>query len=178
MANARELLEQADALMRRGRQGPDEDIPVLTDVVDTTMPSMPSMDEPVTVAPLAPLELLPLPSDRAPADALIPKLAPVPTAAPATPAAAQTEAPRSLSGDPQVQELTEHVYVQVLQRLDLYTEKALQEHLARYLQPVIERASRELVTAVNVNIGKVLRTFIAESVEREVAQLRASQEKK
>ncbi len=33
MPTARELLEQADALMRRNRAGADDDIPVLTDAV-------------------------------------------------------------------------------------------------------------------------------------------------
>jgi hypothetical protein len=167
MPNARELLEQADALMRRGRQEPEDDIPVLTDVVDdTTLPAAPAAEEPVTLRPeLPPLELLPIPSGG--------PTAPIPTeAAVAQVMESPTAAPAPVE-DPQVRELADLVYVQVLQRLDLYTEKALQEHLARHLQPVIDRASRELVSAVNANIGKLVRSFVAESVERELAQLRA-----
>ena len=42
MASARELLEQADALMRRNRSRSGSDIPVLTDVVA----GIPANDEP------------------------------------------------------------------------------------------------------------------------------------
>jgi hypothetical protein len=152
MPNARELLEQADALMRRGRQRADEDLPVLTDVVEANA--------------------------AAGAAALAPALAPVPVlddalVIPAVGATADDRTPKL--ADPRAQELAEQVYMQVLQSLDLYTEKALQEHLAQHLQPVIERAGREIVAAVNANIGKLLRTFIAESIERHLGELRAEQ---
>jgi hypothetical protein len=169
MPNARELLEQADALMRRGRQESDDDIPVLTDVVDdTTLPAVPALEEPATLPhELPPLELLPVPTGGP--TATIPAEAPV---APASQMREPASMPAPANDDPEVRELADQVYVQVLQRLDLYTEKALQEHLARHLQPVIERVSRELVSAVNANIGKLVRSFVAESVERELAQLR------
>jgi hypothetical protein len=148
MPNARELLEQADALMRRGRQTPDEDLPVLTDVVEETAATGAATQIPPPVLD----DALATPAVGATADELPPKLA-----------------------DPHLQELAEQVYLQVLQSLDLYTEKALQEHLARHLQPVIERAGREIVAAVNANIGKLLRTFIAESIERQLTELRGEQ---
>lgn len=158
MANARELLDQADALMHRGRPAADEDIPVLIDVVDTVMPLAPEVDA------AAFSESLAATPEAASADALA-------SALPYT----QELATALVAVDPKVQALAEQVYVLVMQRLDLYTEKALQDHLARHLQPVIERAGREIVAAVNANIGELLRTFIAESVEREIAQLREQQ---
>jgi hypothetical protein len=145
MPNARELLEQADALMRRGRQMADEDVPVLTDVVPATAASGAPTQAPAPVLD----DALVVPAVGASADDRTPTVA-----------------------DPRLQELAEQVYLQVLQSLDLYTEKALQEHLARHLQPVIERAGREIVSAVNANIGKLLRTFIAESIERHLTELR------
>ena len=39
MATARELLEQADALMRRNRENALDDIPVLTDVMPAVRPT-------------------------------------------------------------------------------------------------------------------------------------------
>jgi hypothetical protein len=48
MASARELLEQADALMRRNRSRSGADIPVLTDVVA----GIPANDEPETDVPV------------------------------------------------------------------------------------------------------------------------------
>src|SRR5437016_4209628 len=97
MPNARELLEQADALMRRSRQSHDDDVPVLTDVVDTMLPEPGLLDEPFT---LAPLDLPPIVPERPPADALVAGMAPA-----SAPIAEPVAAAQAV--DPQVQELAE-----------------------------------------------------------------------
>ena len=65
-------------------------------------------------------------------------------------------------------ELAETVYYQVLQNLDLYTERALQEHLTRHLAPIIERAGEELLSTLNANLGAVIRQYVAEAIEKQL----------
>jgi hypothetical protein len=65
-------------------------------------------------------------------------------------------------------EIAETVYYQVLQNLDLYTERALQEHLTTYLSPILERTSRELLETLHANLGALIREFVAEAIEKQV----------
>lgn len=83
---------------------------------------------------------------------------PAPISAPAAPAADATSAA----------ELAETVYYQVLQNLDLYTERALQQHLDVHLAPILERASRELLATLHANLGALIRQFVAEAIEKQV----------
>lgn len=69
--------------------------------------------------------------------------------------------------------LAERVRVQVLQHVDLFTDTGLQEQLARRLQPIADRASAELVTAISQQVGQLLRACVAEAVEREIEKWRA-----
>jgi transcriptional antiterminator len=62
--------------------------------------------------------------------------------------------------------------MQVLQRIDLFTDTGLKEQLAHHLQPIVERANAELVEAINEHVGKLMRSYIAEAIEREIAQWR------
>jgi len=62
--------------------------------------------------------------------------------------------------------------MQVLQRLDLFTDTGLKEQLAERLQPIVARAGAELVTAINEHVGKLVRAYVAEAIEREIAQWR------
>ncbi|CAG0974122.1 hypothetical protein BURK2_01466 [Burkholderiales bacterium] len=83
------------------------------------------------------------------------------------------EAPKPLVDlDLVARELTEQITLQVLQKLDIYTERGMQEHLAQHLKPVVERAVGELVTTINANVGRVVRAFVAESIEREIEHFR------
>ncbi len=59
--------------------------------------------------------------------------------------------------------------MQVLQRLDLFTDTGLKDQLARRLQPIVDRASAELVAEINEQVGKLVRSYIAEAIEREIA---------
>jgi hypothetical protein len=65
--------------------------------------------------------------------------------------------------------LAEQVSMQVLQRVDLFTDTGLKTQLAERLQPIVERASAELIGAITEHVGGVLRTYVAEAIEREIA---------
>jgi hypothetical protein len=71
--------------------------------------------------------------------------------------------------------LAEQISMQVLQRIDLFTDTGLKEQLAAHLQPIVERAGAELVSAINMHVGRLLRAYVAEAIEREITQWRDSQ---
>jgi hypothetical protein len=68
--------------------------------------------------------------------------------------------------------VADQISMQVLQRIDLFTDTGLKEQLAQHLQPIVARAGAELVTAINDHVGKLLRAYVAEAIEREIAQWR------
>ena len=254
MPSARELLEQADALMRKNRSHGDSDIPLLTDAVGIA-PSAPPVSAPAlaVVAPraVAPakladtdvpllteaveevvIEFEPLPERPVPRGAIMEgdpsdwlvmdtidpathsitgrapdTLAVVPpmtlraagSAATPPPAGSQvreqTSAPTEQSppsvpatitqataesapgaADQELwRALAEQISMQVLQRLDLFTDTGLKEQLARHLEPIVERASTELVGAITEHVGRLLRTYVSEAIEREIAQWKRDQ---
>jgi hypothetical protein len=100
----------------------------------------------------------------APAEAAFEQeLAPVPAAAlPATPDEHQWEG------------LAEEIRMQVLQRIDIFTDTGLQGELAARLQPIVDRASADLVTTINREVGQILRAYVAEAIEREIETWRES----
>jgi len=67
--------------------------------------------------------------------------------------------------------LAEEVRIQVLQRLDIFTDTGLQEQLTARLQPIVDRASDDLVAAINRDLGELLRAYVAEAIEREIEKL-------
>jgi hypothetical protein len=69
--------------------------------------------------------------------------------------------------------LAEQISMQVLQRIDLFTDTGLKEQLARHLQPIVDRASAELVGEINDQVGKLVRSYVAEAIEREIVQWRS-----
>jgi hypothetical protein len=71
--------------------------------------------------------------------------------------------------------LAEQISMQVLQRLDLFTDTGLKEQLAQRLEPIVERASTELVGAITEHVGRLLRTYVSEAIEREIAQWKRDQ---
>ena len=58
--------------------------------------------------------------------------------------------------------------MQVLQRIDIFTDTGLREQLSTQLQPIVDRASAEMVATVNEQVGKLLRAYIAQAIEREI----------
>lgn len=201
MATARELLEQADALMRRNRArgeapsgGPVaapilapeaaaapaaagaelDDFPVLTDVVAGVDP----------ISELGPVEAGE-PSrwpDEPPREAFV--LADEPARAsdgetedaPPLGVDLAEDAPAIAIDDPARREaLAEEVRMQVLQRLDIFTDTGLRDQLTARLQPIVDRASADLVAAINQHLGALLRAYVAEAIEREIDKLRGTQ---
>jgi hypothetical protein len=68
--------------------------------------------------------------------------------------------------------LAEQISMQVLQRIDLFTDTGLKAQLASHLEPIVAHASAELVEAINDHVGKLIRSYVAEAIEREIAQWR------
>ena len=246
MASARELLEQADALMRRNRSRSGVDIPVLTDVVA----GVPANDEPEADVPVltdvveagavddadlraavpAPMPLEPaeaqhpppppqadsaaimqsadaipveLPMDGDTSDWLVmdtidpathsitgpgpdtlavvppvtlkaepepePESPPAAAPAPVVVDDSAERAAKAAAEEERWRALAEQVSMQVLQRVDLFTDTGLKTQLAQHLQPIVERASAELIGAITEHVGGVLRTYVAEAIEREIA---------
>lgn len=79
---------------------------------------------------------------------------------------------RSTASDERWRALAEQISMQVLQRIDLFTDTGLKEQLARHLQPIVDRASAELVGEINDQVGKLVRSYVAEAIEREIVQWR------
>jgi hypothetical protein len=284
MPTARELLEQADALMRRNRASVEDDIPVLTDAVpsvpetksrfapplhtgavphqsfddsddvpvlteeveqidaepiavavDEGEPSVwldfeeaePSVigDAPDSIAIVPPVELrqqepaqeiaefdqlddeLAAAVAAAPAEVepLLPSPSPMPApeieAAPMPPplwespviaggaaallhgvdsmpaSSAATAAAETMSAEPASppapdaahwEAMAEEIRMQVLQRIDLFTDTGLRTQLGERLQPIVDRASADLVATINQHVGELLRAYVAEAIEREI----------
>ena len=137
-------------------------------VMDTIDPSTHSITGPgpdtLAVVPPVTLKAAPQPEpEREPESP--PAVAPAPvvvddSAERAAKAAAEEERWRALA---------EQVSMQVLQRVDLFTDTGLKTQLAERLQPIVERASAELIGAITEHVGGVLRTYVAEAIEREIA---------
>ena len=84
---------------------------------------------------------------------------------------------RTVSADPgddwaRWQALAEEIRMQVLQRIDIFTDTALREQLAAHLQPIVDRASAEMIATINQQVGALLRAYIAEAIEREIDKWR------
>jgi hypothetical protein len=68
--------------------------------------------------------------------------------------------------------VAEDIRMQVLQRIDIFTDTGLSAELATRLQPVVDRASADLVTTINREVGQLLRSYVAEAIEREIEKWR------
>jgi len=108
----------------------------------------------------APPTKLERPADSAPATLLEP------------PATAVHEPVGAPVDDERWRALAEQISMQVLQRLDLFVDTGLKAQLAAHLQPIVARASADLVEAINDHVGQLVRTYVAEAIEREIAQWR------
>lgn len=93
-------------------------------------------------------------------------------ALPSTIAAAGPEIER---GAPDWDALADEIRAQVMQRLDLFTDTGLREQLGARLQPIVQRASAELVETINRQVGELVRSYVAEAIEREIDSWRSRQ---
>jgi hypothetical protein len=91
--------------------------------------------------------------------------------------AAPLDAPvaRDIQDEDHWRALAEQVSMQVLQRLDLFTDTGLKEQLAQRLQPIVDRASAELVGELTEHVGRLVRTYVSEAIERDIAQWKRDQ---
>ena len=222
MPSARELLEQADALMRSNRaRAIDTEIPELTEVVPAIAPAIvqsrpmalddvPELTDAVEEIEIQSIAELPedagdpsawLGFDRGdpqaagvattstapqaihgrpahdvepspyvrPADATSAAAAPampsVEFAAPAAPAAPADDWARW-------QALADEIRMEVLQRIDIFTDAGFRGRLGVHLQPIVDRASAQMVATINEEVGALLRAHIAEVIEREIESRR------
>lgn len=72
--------------------------------------------------------------------------------------------------------MAEEIRMQVLQRIDLFTDAGLRDQLGERLQPIVDRASADLVRTINQHVGELLRAYVAEAIEREIERWRTSQQ--
>lgn len=136
-------------------------------------------------APPAPNEALP---EAAPPARVAPPLddefiLEIPPSAPEAPVAvARTndspipavDAPAALApGSRDWDALAEEIRMQVLQRLDIFTDTGLREQLGARLSPIVERASAALVETINRELGELVRGYVAEAIEREIESWRS-----
>ena len=125
-----------------------------------------------TAAPIYAVETLESPSSDAIAALAVPQpvAEPVTEPLPVQPTVGDTiaAAPDALHWDV----LAEEIRMQVLQRIDIFTDTGLQEQLAARLQPIVDRASADLVATINREVGQLLRSYVAEAIEREIDKWR------
>lgn len=172
--------------------GPEmgQDDPSLWLGPDTIDPSLHSITGPApdTVAVVPPVTLRvvpePPPPQPEPLDEPDPTItrtmraagsAATPPPAGSTPRQAVSEPPATPRPEPSAAEeeeqrraLAEQISMQVLQRIDLFTDTGLKAQLAEHLQPIVARANKDLVNAINQHVGQLVRSYIAEAIEREI----------
>jgi len=162
--------------------GPDTIDPALHSITGPA-PDTVAVVPPVTLrAPEPRVEPAPPAEDRDPtvtrtlrAAGSAPMPPPAGSMPPSPPAAAPAErasATDATGDDERWLALSEQISMQVLQRLDLFVDTGLKAQLAAHLQPIVARASAELVATINDHVGQLVRTYVAEAIEREIAQWR------
>ena len=70
--------------------------------------------------------------------------------------------------------LAEEIRMQVLQRIDIFTDTRLRKQLSAQLQPIVDRAAVQMVGTINEEVGRLLRAYIAEAIEREIDKWRGT----
>jgi hypothetical protein len=70
--------------------------------------------------------------------------------------------------------LAEEIRMQVLQRIDIFTDTRLRKQLSAQLQPIVDRAGVQMVETINEEVGRLLRAYIAEAIEREIDKWRGT----
>jgi len=105
----------------------------------------------------------------------------VPASMDVPPAASQPAVPSAATGpapaldDARIAEAVDEIRMQVLQRIDIFTDTTLRAKLGEHLQPLVERASADLVAAINQHVGDLMRTYVAEAIEQEIERWRNGQ---
>ncbi len=124
---------------------------------------------PVLAPPSVVAPVLPPPSVVAP----IVEAAPAPAPADAARPAAEVR-PASVDEWAKWEVLADEIRMQVLQRIDIFTDTRLRDQLSARLQPIVDKASAEMVATINEHVGGLLRAYIAEAIEREIEKWRGA----
>jgi hypothetical protein len=98
--------------------------------------------------------------------------APVIEAGPSEEERKAAEDARNAAEDARWASMAEEIRMQVLQRIDLFTDTGLRDQLGARLQPIVDRASADLVATINQHVGELLRSYVAEAIEREIENWR------
>lgn len=101
------------------------------------------------------------------------EIPPVEVAAVPPPEGVSVPAPAAPPRDESWEALAEEIRMQVLQRIDLFTDTGLRDRLGERLKPIVDRASADLVATINQHVGELLRAYVAEAIEREIERWRA-----
>jgi hypothetical protein len=80
--------------------------------------------------------------------------------------------PVIVPGSPDWNAMAEEIRMQVLQRLDLFTDTGMRDQLGARLQPIVNRASAELIETINRELGELVRGYVADAIEREIESWR------
>jgi hypothetical protein len=109
----------------------------------------------------------------APEEPFVPASAPE-VLVPAAPVleAGPSEEERKAAEDARWASMAEEIRMQVLQRIDLFTDTGLRDQLGARLQPIVDRASADLVRTINQHVGELLRSYVSEAIEREIENWR------
>jgi len=154
--------------------GPDTIDPALHSITGPS-PDTVAVVPPVTLRSVT-VDERPAPEEQ-PAEAIAPTLRAVgsaPTPAPLGSLAFEP-VPAEAADEERWRALGEQISMQVLQRLDLFVDTGLKAQLAAHLQPIVARAGTELVEAINDHVGQLVRSYVAEAIEREITQWRQGQ---
>ena len=129
---------------------------------DANLESMPPSPQPPAAgaaSDAAQSEVMPLPAAGATSEAARSEV----MSPPVTPPAA-VDVPDAANWDA----MAEEIRMQVLQRIDMFTDTGLRTQLGERLQPIVDRASADLVATINQHVGELLRAYVAEAIEREI----------
>ncbi|MCX8099389.1 MAG: hypothetical protein N3F11_10390 [Casimicrobiaceae bacterium] len=190
---AKELLAQAERLMRRGRSSAD-DLPVLTDFVQEESASAP-LRQALDIAPSgSAATAAPIPQGEPQARPIEPPTAsraPQPVAAEAPGAANGAEATARVPLVPlppgsvvmsreqfdarlaeKLEEVKHAVFVQAMQQLELHAAGRLRDRLREALLPILERSSQQIAQQLAEETAAQVRSVVAAAVDEEIRRLR------
>jgi len=169
---------EIEDLAAPGEATPDLDVTIRRDVPTLGAPAAPR-PAPPEIEDLAEASLADLDPDVTWTRPVRPAAPVAPAAPPAAlePGAPAVQAAPASAGLPPGTDwdaLAEEIRMQVLQRIDLFTDTGLRDRLGERLKPIVDRASADLVATINQHVGELLRAYVAEAIEREIDRWRAS----
>ena len=145
----------------------EEVAPVHVEADEAVQLSMPPVVTPAPVEVSEPVEM--------PAPFAISAPVEVPATAAQAVEVTPSAAERQAEEDARWASMAEEIRMQVLQRIDLFTDTGLRDQLGTRLQPIVDRASADLVATINQHVGELLRAYVAEAIEREIENWRHAQ---